>query len=94
MPEGDNEGEALNSPEVFAELSEADADRVTEAVDLAREIVEQGGARITEKLRTRGFTCSFGPGEADHFRMEGSIHLGGDTEHWLDLSDPREGAQD
>ena len=91
-PEGDTEGDAINSPGVYKSLSKDHKDLVDSAEKVAGDYLRQSGQRALTELNKRGYKSSFNPDQYDPDRLVGHVTVG----DWLlDVSDPsNEDAED
>mgnify|MGYP000134319671 CR=1 FL=1 len=91
-PEGDNEGDPINSPSVYPSLSPQDQAKVDHAEEVAKEYVRKPGdegdepnKRSLTELDKAGLPAYIGPDQYDPYRLVGDVQVG----DWkLDLSDP------
>lgn len=92
IPEGDFEGDPVNSPCLYRNLSSKDQDIVDLAEQLVSEYVRKLGAhgdeantRSLTEIRKRGYKVSFNPDQYDPDRLVGYVEGHGRI---VDLSDP------
>lgn len=89
VPEGDNEGEPLNAPDVYDLLSRDDQARVDQAVHRASQYLrashDEPNRRALTELRKAGIQSQLNPSQYDPCRLVGYVRFG-DVE--LDISDP------
>lgn len=98
IPEGDFEGDAVNSPYLYQSLSVKDQKIVDHAEHVVSEYVRKPGdfgdeanARSLTEMRKRGFPVSLNPDQYEHDRLVGIAESHGLI---LDLSDPSTNAED
>ncbi|MGM0952262.1 MAG: hypothetical protein ACQEW7_04705 [Pseudomonadota bacterium] len=87
-PDGDNEGDPINSTSVYGQLSRELQERVDEVERLVSEYLLPGGEPQTNalyELRARGYEADLGPGQYEPDRTVGGVKVG---EWTLDLSEP------
>jgi len=97
-PDGDNEGEPINSPAVYNNLSQENQERVDHAEETAKEYLRKPGdegdepnRRSITELNKAGFRSSLGQDQYDPYRLVGDIEVG----DWkLDVSDPSSESDD
>ncbi|AMV47827.1 hypothetical protein [Paraburkholderia caribensis] len=90
-PEGDNEGEAINSPDIYGCLSTEQQEMVDVAVELTQQYVRQAGdfgdepnKRAITNLNKKGYRTILQPDQYDPSLLVGDVTLG----PWrLDISD-------
>lgn len=97
-PEGDNEGDPINSPTVYPYLSPPDQALVDHALKLTNEYVRKPGdegdepnKRSLTELNKAGFSAYLGPDQYDPYRFVGEVKMGDWT---LNVSDPNNEATD
>jgi len=90
-PHGDNEGDAINDPSVYNDLSREDQKRVDHAEAVAgkylRKIGDEGeeaNARSISELRKAGYPTNLQPAQYQQDRLVGDIKVGSWT---LNISD-------
>jgi len=90
-PEGDNEGEAINSPEVYNSLSSKDRANVDHAEEVVREYVRKPGndgdepnKRAITELNKKGIPATLNADQYDPYKLVGRVDIG---EWHLELSD-------
>ena len=94
-PEGDNEGQAINSPAIFERLSPEHQALVSQAEDTVSNYVrkpsdmgEEANRRSLTELNKHGFQANLNRDQYDPTRLVGSVTV----DEWkLDLSDPENG---
>ncbi|WP_178372355.1 hypothetical protein [Pollutimonas bauzanensis] len=91
-PEGDNEGEPINSPNVYPLLTPEDQDLVDDAERIAKEYLRRPGdhgdepnARAITELRKAGFNTSLNPDQYDQDILVGEVEIS--DEVVLDVGD-------
>ena len=91
-PEGDNEGDPINSSTVYPYLSPQNQALVDHAEQLTNEYVRKPGdegdepnRRALTELKKAGFSAYLGPDQYDPYRLVGDVKVGDWT---LDVSDP------
>jgi hypothetical protein len=90
-PEGDNEGEAINSPDVYNSLSSKDRSLVDHAEEVAREYMRKPGheglepnKRAITELNKKGYSAALNVDQYDPYKLVGRVDIG----DWrLDVSD-------
>lgn len=97
-PEGDNEGDPINSSTVYPYLSRQDQALVDRAEQITNEYVrkqgdegEEANKRSLTELKKVGFSADLGPDQYDTYRLVGGVEVGGWT---LNLSDPNNSPAD
>lgn len=92
IPDGDFDGDPVNSPYLYRNLSSRDQDIVDRAEQLVSEYVRKPGdhgdevnARSLTEIRKRGYKVSFNPDQYDPDRLVGHVEGHGRI---VDLSDP------
>ena len=97
-PEGDNEGDPINSPTVYPYLSRQDQALVDHAEQITNEYVrkqgdegEEANQRSLTELKKAGFSADLGPDQCDPYRLVGGVEVGDWT---LNLSDPNNSPED
>jgi hypothetical protein len=90
-PYGDNEGAAINSPDVYNSLSSNEQALVYHAENITREYTRQAGdvgdernRRSITELKKKGFPASLQTDQDDPDKLVGGVEVG---EWRLDLSD-------
>lgn len=97
-PEGDNEGDPINSPSVYPYLSPQDQAKVDHAKEVANEYIRKPGdegdepnKRALTELSKSGFSAYLGPDQYDPYRLVGGVKVG----DWdLNVSDPSNQRED
>lgn len=91
-PEGDNEGDPINSPDVYNSLTPENQERVDYAEEITREYLRKPGdegdepnKRSITELKKAGFPAYLQPDQYDRFKLVGGVEVG---EWGLDVSDP------
>ena len=91
-PDGDNEGDSINSPDVYDRLAPEDQERVDHAVEITSEYLRKPGddgeepnSRSITELRKAGFPSSLQRDRDDPYKLVGRVEVG-DWE--LDVSTP------
>lgn len=97
-PEGDNEGDPINSSSVYPFLSPQDQAKVDHAEQVANEYMRRPGdegdepnKRALTELSKAGFPAYLGPDQYDPYRLVGVVKVG-DWE--LNVSDPSNQRED
>ena len=79
-PEGDNEGEAINSESIYNQLSPEEQDAVDKAVTTLKEYVRKPGdegdepnRRAITELNKEGFYTTLGQHQEDPYLLDGHI---------------------
>lgn len=93
-PRSDNEGDALNHPDVQRRLPPEDQNRIAIAVNAVREFVIESGIpnkRRMKALSNRGYPTHLNTDQYDQDRLVGSVLV---NEHKLDISDPELSSSD
>jgi hypothetical protein len=93
-PDGDNEGDPINSSNVYNSLSLNDQTLVDQAEDVAREYMRKEGdegdepnRRSITELGKKGYPAELHPDQYDRYRLVGYVEVG----DWrLDVSDPKQ----
>jgi hypothetical protein len=92
IPDGDFEGDPVNSPYLYRSLSGRDQDIVDRVEQLVSEYVRKPGdygdevnARSLTEIRKRGYIVNFNPDQYDPERLVGHVEAHGRI---VDLSDP------
>lgn len=91
-PDGDNEGDSINSPSVYNYLSPGDQELVDSAGKILYAYVRKPGdegdkpnKRAITELKKRGYSASLNTDQYDQDRLVGHVEVG----DWsLNLSDP------
>lgn len=97
-PEGDNDGDPINSRSVYPYLSAPDQAKVDHAEQVTKEYVRKLGdegdepnRRSLTELSKAGFPAYLGPDQYDPYRLVGDVKVG---EWTLNLSDPNNQRED
>lgn len=97
-PEGDNDGDPINSSSVYPYLSAPDQAKVDHAEQVTKEYVRKLGdegdepnRRSLTELRKVGLPACLGPDQYDPYRLVGNVQVG---EWTLNLSDPNNQRED
>lgn len=92
MPEGDHEGEPINSPHVLALLSPDNQTKVINAGEClttytrkAGDLGEEPNKRALTELNKHGYPASLNTSQYDAYRLVGDVTVG---ELTIDISDP------
>lgn len=88
-PEGDNEGDSINSPDIYNALTPENQERVDQAEKITSEYLRnhQGepNNRAIKELNKAGFRSFLQTDQCDSDKLVGRVR----TEEWeLDVSDP------
>jgi hypothetical protein len=83
-PDGDNEGDAINSASVYRKLTAEDQDLVDHAEKIVGDYVRQNPERSITELHKRGYTARFNQDQYESDRNVGSVEV---NDWVLDISD-------
>lgn len=97
-PQGDNEGDSINSSSVYPYLSPEDQAKVDHAEQVTKEYVRKLGdegdepnKRSLTELKKAGIHAYLGPDQYDPYRLVGDVKVG----DWdLNISDPNNQRED
>lgn len=91
-PDGDNEGDPINLPDIYNNLSSNDQALVDQAEEVTREYMRKPGdegdvpnSRSITELNKNGYPASLQTDQYDPYKLVGGVEIG----DWrLDVSDP------
>lgn len=75
-PDGDNEGDPINSPSVYGSLSRSDQEKVDRAEQVLVNYLRQCGRRGVTEMNKRGYRASFEQDAYDETRLLGYVIVG------------------